>query len=57
MLIFVYPSEGCLSISFLEGKAVLMFITPFKAEEPYKTDEAPLITSTWLIFSVAISFH
>ena len=35
-----------LSISTWLGNAVLIFITPFRADEPYRADDAPLITST-----------
>ena len=42
----VYPMLGFLSISDCLGYAVLIFIIPFKADDPYKAEEAPLIIST-----------
>jgi len=40
----------------LDASAVLKFMTPFSAEEPYWTDDAPLIISTCERFSKGRKF-
>jgi len=48
------PAEASTAVDGLSpGAAVLMLITPFRAEDPYKAEDAPLMISTCSMVSRA----